>query len=159
MRMDDVTNTKVKSEGSRTTWPDRKTEKKHKLAKCTSQISVRGSKRGVGGPSYHQNTRNRDGSRCHHTLNALCRTSMLGIKKSRAVEVIQQNPEWIVNALDCSQQIQRYQGIELTSVPPEMRAAITSAITATVHHCKTLPITATEGQNPLGRRTPDDQTR
>lgn len=52
----------------------------------------------------------------------------------RATEIVKQNPEWIVKALDYAQKIATHQGIELKGVTPEMKAAITAAITAKVHH-------------------------
>lgn len=122
-------------------------------------MSSRGAKQGAGGSSYRQNIRSRVGSRGHHILNAPREALTIWITKRGASEVVQQNPEWIVNALDCAQQILRQQGIQLTSLPTEMRSTITAAIATTVQNWKTLPLPVTEGQNAFGRRNPDDQTR
>lgn len=122
-------------------------------------MSGRGSKRGVGGPLYRQNTRNRGVDRGPPTKNAPHGTYTIEMTKKLPKEVAQQNPYWVVNALDCAEQIATHHGIQLTSIPAKMRAAITASITTTVHHCKTLPIPVNEEQKALERRTPEDHKR
>lgn len=105
--------------------------------------------RGRGNPSYHGSGRS-NGNGTNKDERA--RQTYSAITKRRAADVVQANPSWIVNTLDCAQQIAMHQEIILSDMPQEMKAAITTAITSTVHHCKTLPIAAAELKNPLGRR-------
>lgn len=121
------------------------------------RMSGIGMSRGEGGSPFHASCRNRSSTRGRLTRNAPYGTTSNGITKRRAAEALRHSPEWIVNALDCVQQIARHQGISLSDIPPEMRAAINWAITSTVNHYKKLPIPASECQNPLGRRSLDIQ--
>lgn len=109
----------------------------------------------TGDPPHRSTSRGRGGARGRSARNAQYGITTPGLSKRRAADVVSSNPEWFFNSLDCAQQIARHQVITLTDVPPEIRAAITAAITATVHHCKTPPIPTSEGKNPLGRRSLD----
>lgn len=114
-------------------------------------MSRKGMRRMTGVPPCRSSFRDRGGTRGRYTRNKQYEKANPVITKRQAAEVVTHRPEWIVNALYCTQQIDRHQGITLTGVLSEMKTSMKAAIKATVYNCKTIHILASEDQNPLGR--------
>lgn len=114
-------------------------------------MATRGNRQHRGRSSYRGQSRTR-GTVSNAVRQGPYSDRTNGITKRHAAEIAQRFPAWLVNALDCVQQIALHQGMELHNIPPEMQAAITTTITANAHHCTTTPSADNQAQQNISER-------